>query len=106
MRSHQSSERMKPTKPTAMRIQPTASTLTLLLESWLTANVRIAPTAIRIRLTGTPTRALWPPCIKEKLAGDTRVVAARVAVPGGVLLERPDREPGAGDGGDDLAEPP
>src|SRR4051812_9614529 len=97
---------MNPTNPTAMRIHPTTSMSTVLLESWLIANVRIAPTAIRIRLTGRPTRTLWPAGVKQKLSRDACVVSPRVALPRRVLLQRPHLEADTGDRGDELAETP
>src|SRR5215210_4007198 len=106
MRSHQNSDSNRPTKPTAIRIQPTTSMSTAAPGSWLTANARIAPTAMRTRLTGRPTALLWPPRVEQKLGGDARVVPARVPVSRRILLQRPYLEARAGDRGYRLAEAP
>src|SRR5712691_3522535 len=61
---------------------------------------------MRIRLTGRPTRSLWPLRVKEKRAGHARVVMAEIAGLGRVFLERPENETRLCESGDDLAEPP
>src|SRR5690242_2681388 len=60
--------------------------------SWLIANARIAPTAIRIRLTGMPTSPLCPLCVKEERPRHAGVVATPAVAAGRVLLERAHRE--------------
>src|SRR5215210_3987660 len=54
-----SSVRIRPTRPTTMRTTPTTSRSSPLGSS-LTAQVRIAPDAMRIRLTAMPTFAVVP----------------------------------------------
>src|SRR2546423_13276417 len=99
------SESSSPARPTSIRITPTTFRSTARLVS-VTAHVRIAPTAIRNRLTGIPMALLFLVRVQEKLAGDPRVVAKDVARPRRVLLEREHAQAGAGEGGDDLAEAP
>src|ERR671935_3159210 len=100
MRSHQNKDSSRPSSPTPIRIQPTASRSTLRFGSSFTANASTAPTAIRIRLTGTPTCGLWPARVEQKLGGDPRIVPAHVSVPRGILLERAELETRARDGRD------
>src|SRR5256714_15224862 len=99
------SESSSPARPTSIRITPTTFRSTARLVS-VTAHVRIAPTAIRNRLTGIPIALLFLVRVQEKLAGYPRVVAKDVARPRRVLLEREHAQAGAGEGGDDLAEAP
>src|SRR6266545_949044 len=53
-----------------------------------------------------PTRALCPLCVKQERLRHTSVVVAPVVAPGGVLLERPQGEPVARHGRDDLPQSP
>src|SRR5438094_10082227 len=89
-----------------MRIQPTTWTFTCASELWCTANASTAPTAIRIRLTGRPTRVSSPSRVKEKRPRNPSVVMSRIPWLLRVFLERPHGEPGARDRRQDLAEPP
>src|SRR5215211_602035 len=107
-----SSVRISPTRPTTMRTTPTRSSP---LGSSLTAQVRIAPDAIRIRLTAMPTFAVVPraPCRRnlpdsllgglprdeDQLAGHPRMAAACRE-----LFEPTHDEAGLGDDGDEIAD--
>src|SRR5690348_17587416 len=89
-----------------MRIQPTTSTSTDAPGCWLIANARIAPTAIRMRLTGIPMRPLCPLGVKQERPRYTGVVAPPAVAARGVLLERAHGETGTRGRRDDLAEAP
>src|SRR5438132_9838278 len=72
--------------------------------SWLIANARIAPTAIRSRLTGKPIGALCPLGVQKERPRDSGVVAAPALASGRVFLQCPRRESRPRDGRDDLPE--
>src|SRR5262245_36705095 len=74
--------------------------------SWLMANARIAPTAIRMRLTGIPTPGLCPSRVKEERPRNAGVVVAPAVAARGVFLQCTNRQPGLDGGCDDAAEPP
>src|SRR6266550_2854890 len=102
-------DRRPPTRPTSIRIQPTTSTSTGGFGSlWLTAKARMAPTAIRIRLTGRPIwsdspaavdakRARRVPCsglpgVEQERSWDPRVVVSESVAARRVFLEIGDRQ--------------
>src|SRR5919108_1339738 len=93
-----------PTSPTAISTQPTTSMSTAGSGPWSTANARIAPTAIRIRLTGRPTTCLFPLGVKQERARDARIVAAETLAACRVFLQRANREARAHDRVEDLTE--
>src|SRR5215218_1745954 len=108
------SVRIRPTRPTTMRTTPTTSRSSPLGSS-LTAQVRIAPDAIRIRLTAMPTFAVVPraPCrrnLPDSLLGglprdeDQLAGHPRMAAPCRELFEPTHDEAGLGDDGDEIAD--
>src|SRR5215213_3352472 len=72
--------------------------------SWCTAKARIAPTAIRIRLTGRPTPVLYPLGVEQERSRHARVVTPPAVAGRRVLLEGTKREVGTRDCRRDLAE--
>src|SRR5437763_7523318 len=74
------SESNRPTNPVTMRIQPTTGTSTAPFEPPVTANARIAPTAITSRLIGIPIPWGFPRGREAKRRGNALLACAVVAL--------------------------